>query len=106
MNLNGKLDSTNVVIGNYEDFKYSTEETIDKFPTSIWQLGSVLFTLYTHKSITSLKLSTLEELIPDTKLLDLLKKMLEHDPKKRIITKQILEHPFITGDSNLDSDSS
>ena len=53
--------------------------------------------VFTARSIHTMKL--LENIVLErhSKFLDLLKKMFEYDPKKRITAEQILEHPFLTG---------
>ena len=40
----------------------------------------------------------------DFELLDLLKKMLQINPNKRITASQILQHPFIIGDNRFEKD--
>ncbi len=51
---------------------------------------------------------SLEEIVSvhHKKFLDLLKKMFEYDQNKRITAKQILKHPFITGEISIDTSTS
>ncbi|CAD8205041.1 unnamed protein product [Paramecium pentaurelia] len=65
------------------------------FNSDMFSVGVVLFNLITNQPMLKSKMYNAQKFVADEEAADLLKKMLEVDPNKRITAAQALDHPYL-----------